>query len=76
MPSDDAPPYVAMVVVLQVLALFVVLFYKGYYDPGWRMAAVLLVILALVCMVALRITKGAIIGILLKLGMKREVPNG
>lgn len=76
MPSDDAPPYIAMVVVLQVLALFVVLFYKGYYDPGLGMAGFMLVALALICMAALRVTKGAVIGILLKLGMKREVPNG
>jgi len=76
MPADDAPPYVAMVVVLQILAIFVVLFYKGYYHPGVLMAGFLLVMLALVCMVALRVAKGAIIGILLKLDFKREVPNG
>jgi uncharacterized protein (DUF983 family) len=75
MPADDAPPYVAMVVVLQILGVFVVLFYKGYYDPGFIMAAVLLVLLALICMAALRIAKGAIIGILLKLGMRRELPR-
>jgi len=73
MPADDAPPYVAMVVVLQILAIFVVLFYKGYYHPGIFAGAVLLLLLAAICMVALRLAKGAIIGILLKLGLKREV---
>ena len=73
MPADDAPPYVAMVVVLQILALFVVLFYKGYYHPGIFMAGFLLLVLAAICMIALRLAKGAIIGILLKLGLKREV---
>jgi hypothetical protein len=34
------------------------------------------VLLALVCMGALRLAKGAVIGILLKLGLKREVLNG
>jgi len=73
MPADDAPPYVAMVAVLQILAIFVVLFYKGYYHPGIFMAGFLLLMLAVICMIALRLAKGAIIGILLKLGLKREV---
>ncbi len=76
MPSDDAPPYIAMLVVLHVLALFVIFFYKGYYHPGILMAGFLLVVLALICMAALRMAKGAVIGVLLKLGLKREVPNG
>jgi uncharacterized protein (DUF983 family) len=71
-----APPYIAMLVVLHFVALFVVLFYKGYYHPGIFMAGFLLVALALICMVALRMAKGAVIGILLKLGLKREVLNG
>jgi uncharacterized protein (DUF983 family) len=76
MPADDAPPYVAMLVVLHLLALFVVLFFKGVYQPGMFMAAFLLVLLVIACMIALRLAKGAIIGILLKLDLKREVPNG
>jgi len=75
-PADDAPPYIAMVVVLQVLAIFVVLFYKGYYAPGLVTSGILLVLLALICMAALRLAKGAVIGILLKVGLKREVLNG
>ncbi len=72
MPADDAPPYIAMLVVLHFVAIFVVLFYKGYYHPSIVMAGVLLVLLALLCMAALRMAKGAVIGILLKLGLKRE----
>ena len=75
-PADDAPPYVAMLVVLHFVALFVVLFFNGVYRPGLLMAGFLLVALAAGCMIALRLAKGAIIGILLKLGLKREVPNG
>ena len=75
MPSDDAPPYIAMLVVLHILALFVVFFYKGYYHPGIFMAGFLLLMLALICMVALRMAKGGVIGVLLKLGMKR-ISNG
>jgi uncharacterized protein (DUF983 family) len=74
-PSDDAPPYIAMLVVLHFVALFVVLFFKGVYQPGPLMAGILLLVLAVACMIALRLAKGAIIGILLKLGLKREVPN-
>jgi uncharacterized protein (DUF983 family) len=72
LPADDAPPYIAMVVVLQVLGVFVVLFYKGYYHPGIVMSGFLLVMLVIACMAALRLAKGAVIGILLKLGMRRE----
>ena len=72
MPADDAPPYIAMLVVLHFLALFVVLFYHHVFEPGIAMCAVLLILLALLCMVALRMAKGAVIAILLKLGMRRE----
>jgi len=34
------------------------------------------VLLAVISMIALRMAKGAVIGILLKLGLKREVLNG
>ncbi len=76
MPADDAPPYIAMLVVLHVLAILLVLFYRGNFHPGVVLAAFLLAMLALICMVALRMAKGAVIGVLLKLGMKREVLNG
>jgi len=76
MPADDAPPYVAMVIVLQFLAVFVVLFFKGVYRPGIIASGVWLVALTALCMVVLRLVKGAIIGILLKLGLKREVLHG
>ena len=72
MPADDAPPYIAMLVVLHFLALFVVLFYKGLFRPGLILSGLLLILLALLCMVALRVAKGAVIGILLKLGLRRE----
>jgi len=76
MPADDAPPYVAMLVVLHVLAILVLIFYKGIYQPSLALMLFLLVLLAVICMAALRLAKGAIIAILLKLGMKREVING
>jgi uncharacterized protein (DUF983 family) len=76
MPADDAPPYIAMLIVLHCLAFFFVIFYRGDFHPGLITAGLLLVLLALVCMVALRLAKGAVIGILLKLGLKREILNG
>jgi uncharacterized protein (DUF983 family) len=76
MPADDAPPYIAMLVVLHVAALLMLIFYRRGFDPGPVLAAVLLVILALVCMLALRMAKGAVIAILLKLGIGRGGVNG
>ena len=72
MPADDAPPYIAMLVVLHFLAFFLVIFYKGGFRPGLILSGFLLLLLALLCMAALRMAKGAVIGILLKLGMRRE----
>jgi len=76
MPADDAPPYVAMLVVLHGLAILVLVFYHGIYQPSLALMLFFLVLLAVICMAALRLAKGAIIAILLKLGMKREVLNG
>jgi uncharacterized protein (DUF983 family) len=72
MPADDAPPYIAMLVVLHFLAFFLVVFYHGGYRPGLVMSGFLLLVLALLCMAALRMAKGVVIGILLKLGLRRE----
>lgn len=75
MPADDAPPYIAMLVVLHVLAFFVVMIFKFHWHPApWQYGA-MLILLVLACMVALRMAKGAVIGILLKLGMSRPVLN-
>ncbi len=73
MPADDAPPYIAMLVVLHFLTFFVVMIFRlGLHPPLW-VYALLLVLLVLICMIALRLAKGAVIGILLKLGMRRPV---
>lgn len=72
MPADDAPPYIAMLAVLHVLALFIVIFYHTDFRPGILLSGFLLIMLALLCMAALRMAKGAVIGILLKLGLRRE----
>jgi uncharacterized protein (DUF983 family) len=73
MPSDDTPPYIAMVLVLHAAAFFIILGFKFKFSPSLADAAFLLLILAGICMVALRMAKGAVIGILLKLGMKRGI---
>jgi len=75
MPADDAPPYIAMLVVLHVLAFTVVMIFKFHWHPAAFEYGLLLILLVLVCMIALRMAKGAVIGILLKLGMKRPVLN-
>ncbi len=76
MPADDAPPYIAMLVVLHISGAFIITCFKLHYTPGLVMAGFLLVVVAGLCMVALRLAKGAVIGILLKLGLKREALNG
>jgi len=68
MPADDAPPYLAMLVVLHLAVPFVVISAKTGYHPGVAMVAALLAVLVLACLVSLRMAKGAVIGVLLKLG--------
>ncbi len=75
MPADDAPPYIAMLVVLHFLGFFVFGIFRFHYVPGIAAAVFYLSVLVLMCCVALRLAKGAVIGILLKLGLKREVLN-
>lgn len=75
MPADDAPPYIAMLVALHFLGLFVVVIFHFHYLPGIFASIVYLVLLAGICCVALRMAKGAVIGILLKLGLKRAALN-
>ena len=74
MPADDAPPYVAMLVVLHVLAIFIYVLFRTSFHPSIALSAALLLLLVGVCCIALRLAKGAVIGILLKLGLKREGP--
>lgn len=76
MPADDAPPYIAMVAVLHLVVLFTVFAIHGSYTPGIVTAVALLASLAGICMVALRLAKGMVIGILLKLGLRREPLRG
>jgi uncharacterized protein (DUF983 family) len=76
MPADDTPPYIAMVVVLHFVGLFTVLSFHWQLHPGPIEIGLLLALLVLVCMGALRLAKGAVIGILLKLDNNREKPNG
>ncbi len=73
MPADDTPPYIAMLVVLHVAGFFIILGYRMHLAPNLPEDALLLILLAGICMVALRMAKGAVIGILLKLGMKRGI---
>jgi len=73
MPADDTPPYIAMLVVLHFAGIFIILGFRLKLHPGPFTYALLLLVLAGICMVALRSAKGAVIGILLKLGTKRGV---
>ncbi len=76
MPADDTPPYIAMLAVMHVVGLFIVLSFLWHLHPGSIGIGFLLVLLVLVCLIALRMAKGAVIGILLKLDNNREKPNG
>jgi uncharacterized protein (DUF983 family) len=73
MPADDTPPYIAMLAVLHFAGIFIILGFRFHLHPDALGYAFLLLLLTVICMVALRLAKGAVIGILLKLGTKRGV---
>jgi uncharacterized protein (DUF983 family) len=72
MPADDTPPYIAMLAVLHVAAFCVVLSFTFHFKPNIWTSALAIALLVLACLVSLRMAKGAVIGILLKLGLRRE----
>jgi uncharacterized protein (DUF983 family) len=71
MPADDTPPYIAMLIVLHVVAFVIVMIFRFGLVPNMLTYGLLLLLLIGVCLIALRVAKGAVIGILLKLGTKR-----
>jgi uncharacterized protein (DUF983 family) len=72
MPADDAPPYIAMLAVAHAVGIVVVMIFHFGLAPNMLAYGLLLLLLIGVCMISLRVAKGAVIGILLKLGNKRE----
>ncbi|MBU6426289.1 MAG: DUF983 domain-containing protein [Rhodospirillales bacterium] len=69
MPADDTPVYVAMVIIMHIMAVFITAFIYFHYIPGLLASAAWLGLLILSCCIVLRLVKGAVIGILLKLGV-------
>jgi len=72
MPADDAPPYVAMLVMVHLIGFVVVLIFHFGLSPNMVGYGFLLLLLIGACLIVLRIAKGGVIAILLKLGRKRE----
>ena len=69
MPADDTPIYIAMVIVMHGMAVFITLFFYFSYIPGVLASAAWLGLLAGTCCIVLRLVKGAVIGVLLKQGI-------
>jgi uncharacterized protein (DUF983 family) len=72
MPADDAPPYVAMLVMVHLIGFVVVMIFHFGLAPNMVGYGLLLLLLIFVCLIVLRIAKGGVIAVLLKLGRKRE----
>jgi uncharacterized protein (DUF983 family) len=67
-PSDDAPPYITMLLVLHVIVPVLVILEQTTDMALWIYGAILLPLAILLTVVLLPVVKGAMIGILLKLG--------
>ncbi len=74
MPADDTPIYVAMIIVVHIMAIFITLFFYFHYIPGIFASVVWLCLLTVTCCIVLRMVKGAVIGVLLKLGIYADRP--
>ena len=70
MPADDAPVYIAMLVVVHIMGTIEVFIVGLHVAPRPWQYGVLLLLLALACMGALRVAKGGTIGVLLTLRLK------
>jgi uncharacterized protein (DUF983 family) len=66
--ADDAPPYIVIFLVGHILVPLIFVVEKAWIPPIWLHMAVWLPLFALICTLALRPVKGAVLGWMLRLG--------
>jgi uncharacterized protein (DUF983 family) len=71
-PSDDAPPYITMLLVLHIIVPALLILEQTTDMALWIYGAIFLPLAVTLTVVLLPVVKGAMIGILLKLGLDRS----
>jgi uncharacterized protein (DUF983 family) len=67
-PSDDAPPYITILLVLHVVVPLLLVLEQTTALPLWGYAAIVLPLATILTILLLPMVKGGLIGILFKLG--------
>jgi uncharacterized protein (DUF983 family) len=70
-PSDDAPPYITMVIVLHLIIPIIVVLEETVQPPFWLDGIIFLPLAAILTLLLLPVVKGATIGLLLRLQVQR-----
>jgi uncharacterized protein (DUF983 family) len=70
-PSDDAPPYITMLLVLHIIVPSILILEQTTDMALWVYGAIFVPLAVTLTVVLLPVVKGAMIGILLKLGLDR-----
>ena len=72
--ADDAPPYFVILLVGHLVVPGVFMIERAYQPPMWLHMAVWLPLFTVLCMLALRPIKGAVVGWMFGLGMADQAP--
>lgn len=67
--SDDAPPYVTILIVGHIVVGLLLLMESDWTPPLWLEAAILLPLTLILTLALLRPVKGGTVGMMLRLGM-------
>lgn len=68
-PSDDAPPYITMLLVLHIIVPALLILEQTTTMALWIYGAIFLPLAAILTVMLLPVVKGGLIGLLLKLGL-------
>ncbi len=71
-PSDDAPPYITILLVLHVVVPLLLVLEQTTALPLWGYAAIVLPLATILTILLLPMVKGDLIGILFKLGADKS----
>jgi uncharacterized protein (DUF983 family) len=71
-PSDDAPPYITMLLVLHIIVPSLLILEQTTDMALWVYGAIFLPLAAILTVLLLPVVKGAMIGVLLKLGVDKS----
>ena len=70
--ADDAPPWLTILIVGHVVVPLLYVVDQSYAPPLWAMAAIFLPLTTVLALAVLRPVKGAMVGLMLKLGMLKS----